>query len=95
MVGMTFDWKEELGRWLRRFWIGWVIKRGAKCLRSTYREWRSGLRLAISKACTMALAGPSHNSARAGSIRSRHTFGSSGPPGHQRLSVFRQTSLVF
>ena len=37
MGGKTLDWKEELGRWLSHFWIGWVIKRGGKCVRFTYR----------------------------------------------------------
>jgi hypothetical protein len=36
MVGRTLDWKEELDVGSSHFWIGWVIKRGAKCVRSTY-----------------------------------------------------------
>jgi hypothetical protein len=36
--------------------------------------------LANSKAVTIALAGPSHNSAVEGSIRNKHTSGSFGPP---------------
>jgi hypothetical protein len=38
MVGRTLDWKEEsLDVGSSRFWIGWVIKRGGRCARSTYR----------------------------------------------------------
>src|SRR4051794_40095422 len=48
-----------------------------------------------SNAVTTLLDGPSHNSAVAGSIRSRQTSGSSGPPGHHTASVLRQAAFVF
>jgi hypothetical protein len=53
------------------------------------------LALTNSKAVTAALAGPSHNSAMEGSIRSKLTSGLPGPSGHQTSSVFRQTACIF
>src|SRR5450759_4314427 len=53
------------------------------------------LALANSKAAIAVLAGPSHNSAVRGSINSRHTSGSVGPPRHHTSSVFRQTTSVW
>jgi hypothetical protein len=31
MAGRTSDWKEELGRFLEPFLVGWVTRRGAEC----------------------------------------------------------------
>ncbi|WP_433995733.1 hypothetical protein [Bradyrhizobium diazoefficiens] len=53
------------------------------------------LSLTNSKAVTAALAGPSHNSALKGSIRSRLTSGLDGPSGHHTSAVFRQIAFVF
>jgi hypothetical protein len=49
MVRRTSDWRDELGRWLKRFWIGWVTRHGDKCARS------AGLRWANATNCTTSL----------------------------------------
>jgi hypothetical protein len=50
--------------------------------------------LANSKTATAVLAGPSHNSPVCGSIRSRHTLASEGPPGHHTASLNLQACSI-
>jgi hypothetical protein len=40
MVGKTLDWRDELGRWLKPFWLAWATRRRDRCGRCSVVVWR-------------------------------------------------------